>query len=40
MAESEFLNFDLEIEHAAQKYSVQVLTRPRAKPGPRSRRRS
>jgi hypothetical protein len=28
MAESEFLNFDLEIEHAAQKYSVQVLSSP------------
>ena len=28
MAESGFLNFDLEIEHAAQKYSVQVLSSP------------
>ena len=28
MAESGYLNFDLEIEHAGQKYSVQVLSSP------------
>ena len=38
MAETGYLNFDLEIEHAGQRYDVHVLRfTARAKPGPRSR---